>query len=279
MTKQVSPALRPVRDPRRGSGPQRNAKARVATLDPTGRTRPSAQLPLGPALRTQQARQLADKLSHHLPGRLHLTITDNRSVMISVQRNQRRKEYQVRLHHLFLDAPPPILEALARYIAQGDRRASRVLNAYIDQRQDRIRGATHEQARQAPLKTEGQVYDLQQLFDQLNARYFDNKVTCGITWGRHVGQGRARRSIKVGCYIVELDLIRIHPGLDRRWIPRFYIEWVIYHEMLHAMHPIPVVNGRRRFHTSAFEQDERHFEDYQLATEWEKRHVAALLRI
>jgi hypothetical protein len=213
-----------------------------------------------------------------IAGSLQLTITDNRSVMISVQRDIKRQVYRVRLHHLFVDAPTAVLRILAHYIMLGDRKSSRDLNGFIDERQDRIR-EPEQQERRPTIKTHGKVYDLREIFDDLNARYFNRQVSAKISWGRNVGSGRARSSIKVGSFIVELDLIRIHPGLDQRWIPRFYIEWVVFHEMLHSVHPIPRVNGRRRFHTPEFEMDERRFEHYELATLWEKRNLAALLRI
>jgi hypothetical protein len=226
----------------------------------------------------KQAHELASRIRPYLTGSLKLTITDNRAVMISVQRDPKRREYSVRLHHLFVDAPTPILHALARYISINDRLASRELNIFIDQRQELIRSNVSQPAPPI-IRTKGRFYDLKALFEELNQRYFSGQVRSVITWGRHVSRGKARRSIKVGSYCVEHDLIRIHPGLDQRWIPLFYIQWVIYHEMLHAVHPIPVVNGRRRFHTIEFARDERRFERFAEATQWERRNVAALLCI
>jgi len=239
----------------------------------------SPGLPLSPALRIQQARELTRRLDPLISGSLQITITDNRSVMISVQRDVKRQAYRVRLHHLFVDAPPAVLRTLSHYIMLGDRKSSRDLNAFIDERQDRIREPEGKESRPQPIRTRGRIYDLREIFDDLNDRYFEKQVSARISWGRNVGRGRARASIKVGSFIVELNLIRIHPGLDQRWIPRFYIEWVVFHEMLHSVHPIPRVNGRRQFHTPEFEMDERRFEHYELATLWEKRNLAALLRI
>ena len=227
----------------------------------------------------QQARELGRRLDPFITGTLQVTITDNRSVMISVQRDLKRRVYKVRLHHLFADAPRQVLQTLAQYIMLADRKASHSLNEFIDERQDWIRDSKQPEERQQTIRTRGKVHDLQMLFDSLNARYFGGSVTCRISWGRHAGRGRARNSIKVGCFVVDLGLIRIHPGLDQRWIPKFYVEWVVFHEMLHSVHPIPKVNGRRQFHTPEFATDERRFEHYERATLWEKRNLAALLRI
>jgi hypothetical protein len=245
------------------------------------RRRASAPLPLSPALRTQQARQLARRISAHLDGELMVTITDNRAVMISVQRDPRHRRYHVRLHHLFVNAPDSVTRALALYIQSNQREASRELNLFIDQNQDRIRPSEEPVRTQAPaVRSRGRVHDLGALLEELNRTYFSTRpLRCQITWGRHVGRGRSRRSIKVGSFSLEENLIRIHPGLDQEWIPVYYLKWVIYHEMLHAALPAPVVNGRHAFHTPEFASEERRFADYAAAIEWERRNVAALLCI
>ena len=66
-----------------------------------------------------------------------------------------------------------------------------------------------------------------------------------LTWGR--GGGRARRGgLTFGSYDPVLALIRIHPVLDRRDVPRYFLESVVYHEMLH--HHLGGVPDTRRAH-------------------------------
>jgi hypothetical protein len=226
----------------------------------------------------RQALELRARLSRHVRGLLEVAVTDNRAVMISVQRDPRHARYAVRLHHLFVEASDDVIAELGRYIVHNDRNASKLLDDYIDERTDRIRPRRGQAAVQ-PLRTEGRAYDLQALFAELNAEYFSGRVQCRISWGRHLCRGRSRRSVKVGSFSVEENLIRIHPGLDQAWIPPYYIRWVVYHEMLHAVHPAPLVNGRHSFHTDAFAQDEQRFRDYLPAITWERRNLAALLCI
>ncbi len=256
----------------------------VITQDPgspSEHERPTTGLPLSPALRTRQARELREKLVARMRrGQLEVAITDNRAVMISVQRDPRHGRYAVRLHHLFVDAPEPILSELARYILSNDRTASKLLGDYIEECTDRIRPRASERPTPPPARTtQGRVHDLAAIFAELNAAYFEGRVACAITWGRHACRGRERRSIKVGSFSLEENLIRIHPGLDQEWVPSYYVRWVVYHEMLHAVHPAPRVNGRHLFHTDAFSADERQFADYLVATAWERKNLAALLCI
>lgn len=263
----------------------RRGTCTVITQDPraTSETpeRPSTGLPLSPALRTRQARELREKLLRHMRrGQLELAITDNRAVMISVQRDPRHGRYAVRLHHLFVDAPEPVIAELARYILSNDRSASKLLGDFIETQNDRIRPRPGERpSPPTPRSTRGKVHDLSAIFAELNRQYFEERVCCEITWGRHACRGRERRSIKVGSYSLEENLIRIHPGLDQEWVPAYYLRWVVYHEMLHAVHPPPRVNGRHLFHTDAFSADERQFDAYLVATAWERRNLAALLCI
>ena len=245
--------------------------------------------------------------AHLTRGRVQVTLTDNRYTMISVRRiapsderaraqkprgskpkgdgasaprAQRPREderrYEVRLHHMFADADPVIMRALAHYIADNDADASRILGDFIDANAGHVRGW----ARRAPVQlifTAGEHHDLRAIFDELNARYFGDRIDAAITWGARSGRPRRRNSIKMGSYSVEDRLIRIHRSLDRALVPRFFVAWIVFHEMLHQVHDIRVKNGRREFHSKEFLADEASFEFYNEAKIWERRHLDELL--
>ncbi|MBA3452481.1 MAG: hypothetical protein H0T42_05220 [Deltaproteobacteria bacterium] len=230
-----------------------------------------------PAEITQAQDSLERRIRAHLAkGRVQVTLTDNRYTMISVRRISKEKRYEVRLHHMFADADPVITRALARYVAENDADASRVLGDFIDANSDHVRG----RARRTPAQvifTAGEHYDLRQIYDELNARYFDNRIEAAITWGARTGRPRRRNSIKMGSYSVEDRLIRIHRSLDRAFVPRFFVAWIVFHEMLHQVHDIRVKNGRREFHSKEFLADEAQYADYDQARYWERQHLDALL--
>lgn len=228
--------------------------------------------------------------AHLSRGRVQVTLTDNRYTMISVRRIAARPEdraaagrargaerrYEVRLHHMFADADPVITRALAHYIADNDAAASRILGDFIDANAGHVRG----RARRAPTQvifTAGEHHDLREIFEELNARYFDNRIDAAITWGPRSGRPRRRNSIKMGSYSVEDRLIRIHRSLDRGFVPRFFVAWIVFHEMLHQIHDIRVKNGRREFHSKEFLAAEAGFELYDEARLWERHHLDALL--
>jgi hypothetical protein len=214
--------------------------------------------------------------AHLSRGRVTVTLTDNRYTMISVRRVPKERHFEVRLHHMFADADPVITRALARYIADNDADASRVLGEFIDQNAGYVRGRARRQPTQV-IYTAGEHHDLRQIYDELNARYFGNKIEAAITWGARNGRPRRRNSIKMGSYSVEDRLIRIHRSLDRAFVPQFFVAWIVFHEMLHQVHDIRVKNGRREFHSKEFLADEAMYEHYDEAKLWERRHLDALL--
>jgi hypothetical protein len=209
------------------------------------------------------------------PGKaLHLTLTNNRYNIVSVRRGA--GAYAVRLHRIFVEAEPRLVRALARYVVHNDRRASEILGEFIERHEHIINQAPHR-PRQVKLKPQGRVYDLQEIFDSLNARYFEGSLQARVTWGPAVLRAR-QRSIKMGSYSVEDRIIRVHPVLDRAEVPRFFVEWIVFHEMLHGRHEIRRKGGRRCFHPPEFLAQERAFADYTRAAAWEKENVDRLFR-
>ena len=250
------------------------ASRAAGLVDAVRRSKRSSETP--PELAAAQD-SLERRIRAHLSrGAVTVTLTDNRYTMISVRRLPKERRYEVRLHHMFSDADPVITRALARYIADNDADASRVLGEFIDDNAGHVRG----RSRRAPTQvifTAGDHHDLREIFDELNARYFENKIDAAITWGARTGRSRRRNSIKMGSYSVEDRLIRIHRSLDRAFVPRFFVAWIVFHEMLHQVHDIRVKNGRREFHSKEFLADEALFEHYDEARSWERRHLDALL--
>jgi hypothetical protein len=129
-----------------------------------------------------------------------------------------------------------------------------------------------------PLVTRGRVHDLLAVYRRLNERFFDCALQVPVTWGR--GGGRARRhGLTFGSYDPVLGLIRIHPVLDRREVPLYFLESVVYHEMLHHhLGGVPDALGRTVYHTRAFREAEARYPWHRQALAWEKENLPRLLR-
>ena len=64
------------------------------------------------------------------------------------------------------------------------------------------------------------------------------------------------------------NTITISKALDARDVPEWFVEYILYHEMLHIKHAAKVINGRRYYHTAAFRLDEKRFYKYEEAQAW-----------
>jgi hypothetical protein len=210
------------------------------------------------------------------PGKtLELCLTNNHYSMISVRRKP--DGYRLRLHRMFVGAEPRVVRALARYVVHNDRRASALLGEYIERHQHIIRQQVRR-PRNIRIRTAGRHHDLQAIFDRLNADRFGGALEARITWGPTSARRRRRRSIKMGSFAVEDRIIRIHPALDQSCVPVYFVTWIVFHEMLHGKHEVLRSNGRRRFHTREFLEEERTFPDYERACTWEKENLDRLLK-
>jgi len=203
---------------------------------------------------------------------VRLVLTANRSTMVSLSR--RTNPPTLRVHRLFLGAPAHVVKAIAAYLRRGDRRAARTLDAYIRAHRPPVPPAA---ARPVRLRHAGKYFHLGRLFADLNARYFAGRVQARITWGL-AGKRGSRRTIKLGSFARDEHLIRIHPLLDRAFVPRFFVESIVHHEMVHALVEAPLVRGRRRHHNAEFRRLERTFTDHARALAWERQNLNRLLQ-
>jgi hypothetical protein len=217
---------------------------------------------------------LERRLMAAFPGPVLLSITDNRHSMIS--HSTEKGVLHVRIHHMFLDAPSDVLDMLVLYLTRDDRIASARVGRFIEDASSRI--VRHPP--RSSLDTKGKHHDLLAVFDEVNARYFDSSVTALITWGKGgKRRTRARSTIKLGSYSAAERLIRVHRALDRPWVPRYFLAFIVFHEMLH--HVLPGSRsgaGRRVLHCPAFREREQAFRHFDRALDWEKRHLGRLLR-
>jgi hypothetical protein len=232
----------------------------------------SRQLPPKPVL-VEQARRVADALASSLGRPVRLYVTDNASTMVSFRRMQ--ELLTVRLHHMFLDAPDEVVRAVADYVGRGRRGAGEVIDRYVRANTERIRVSDPRRV-SARLDPRGAVWDLREIFDQQNARYFGNTIQAAIGWGRGTF-GRRRRSIRMGVYDHLTRTIRIHPALDRSEVPRFFVEYIVFHEMLHQAVPGRQTGSRRQHHGPEFRARERAYPDYERAIAWERENLGLLL--
>lgn len=193
---------------------------------------------------------------------LSLIFTDNATSMLSVRK--RAEGITVRLHKMFLHAGADVCIEVADFIRKG-RSSGQYIRSFISQNRNLLKQKSP--ARSTPRVT-GENYCLKKIFDSLNIEYFDGAVSCSMTWGRSSSKKRVRLRT-MGSYNVLTNTIRINPHLDKKTVPLYFLEFVVYHEMLHAYLGIKEVNGRRSIHSKTFRLHEKKFRYYDKAIEWE----------
>ncbi len=215
------------------------------------------ELALAEVRRTPE--ELAECLANAAGRLIRLAITRNRSAMASAR--FRAGAVDLRLDQGFLRAPDAVVEALRDYVATRSRAAWGVVGRYA---------ATLVPAAPARpaegLRTAGAVYDLAEIRDAVNRGHFGGRLKCAITWGRLAARPRRRagaRTMRFGSYLRGENLVRVNPLLDDIRVPRSFVEYIVFHEMLHAVVPSNRSDARWNHHHSTFKTLERQYPDLE----------------
>jgi len=260
-----------------GPGPERSERTGLLPPErPHAHPRPAPPAPQSPRsdLFHTSASSLAERIGRHLDESVEVELTDNAWTMVSYKRLGPIVRF--RLHHMFGDADETVVRALAGFTGRARKHHGKVIDQYIKTHRVLIRSAPARA--EGALQTRGRVHDLAEIYAALNARHFNGTVEARICWGRSA-PGRRRRSIKMGVYLHEQKLIRLHPALDDARVPRHFVELVVFHEMLHqVIPPTEGDSGRRCVHGRDFREAERRFPGYERARAWEKANLGLLLR-
>lgn len=203
-----------------------------------------------------------ERLQALCPYPLTVVWHENRTTYYSA-RKERGKLY-LRLHRLFECAPSPVLEALIRMSLKKDPEARAIVrkmaHLYFSQ----------NQAAPEPLPVQGDVYNLEEIFQEVKSAYFPPELDLSIGWSH--AKTKRFRFITFGVYDSHRRQIRINRLLDNPHVPRYFLEFIVYHEALHAVCPAAMDSqGRCRVHTKEFRAKEKEFHHFHAAKEWEKQ--------
>lgn len=168
----------------------------------------------------------------------------------------------VRLSDLLEGAPDNVLRAIAHILVAKMYR--KPIDREHASRYRRYVTATH-MSRKAHLvrqirgrkriaSPQGDTYDLEAIFEELNLKFFHGLLAPPqMTWSSE----RARN--RLGHYDPAHNAIVVSKVFDHPRVPRFVVEYIVYHEMLHLKHPVKVRGSRRCVHPPEFQAEERLF--------------------
>ena len=188
----------------------------------------------------------------------------------------RLREGQLKIHlsDLLEGAPESVLRAIAHILlaklyrkpldpSHNPRYRRFASSESVLRQTERIR---QMRGRKKISTAKGDYYDLEEVFETLNTRFFHGLMGRPLlTWSEH----KARRLL--GHYDAAHNTIMVSRVFDRKNTPRYAIEYLMYHEMLHLKHPVKVRGGRRCVHPREFQAEEKLFPELEQAKAYLKQ--------
>jgi len=186
----------------------------------------------------------------------------------------REAKIHVNLSDLLEGAPETVIRAIAHILlaklyrkpidaALNLRYKRFASSAAVTRQTELIRHARGSKRYSGP---EGRFYNLEEVFDSLNFRFFGGLMgRPELTWSEHL----AKRSL--GHYDAAHNTIVVSRVFDRPSSPRYAIEYLLYHEMLHLKHPVRMRGVRRCVHSREFKAEEARFPQLAEAMAFIKR--------
>jgi predicted metal-dependent hydrolase len=174
----------------------------------------------------------------------------------------RQGKLLVRVSDLLEGAPEAVLRALAHILlAKMYRKPIEATHAIRYRRyvgsHDIVRKAhlvRQMRGRKRIASAKGHTYNLEAVFDDLNTRFFAGLLARPrMTWSRD----HARNSL--GHYDPAHNAIVVSRVFDHPRVPRYAVEYIVYHEMLHLKHPVKLRGSRRCVHSAEFQAEEKLF--------------------
>jgi hypothetical protein len=220
-------------------------------------------------------REAASGLGARIPRRLEVAFRPLSEAYFRTTAKDRK--LRVSVNDAFDDAPPDVMAAMAEVIvarASGAARPRAVGGPFweyveTDGLRDRMQRNYLERQRSFDPEPRGDNWDLAEIFDGVNTRYFEGALARPM-----LGWTRRPLTYRWGWYssmVRPNGLVVINCLLDDNEVPRFVLEGTLHHEMLHMLADPKVVDGRRVVHTREFKSLERTFERYdELRPEYRK---------
>lgn len=180
----------------------------------------------------------------------------------------RDSELYARVSDLLEGAPEPVLHAIAHillaklYRKPIDRTLSARYRRYVGSHDisSKARLVRQIRGRKQIHSASGHHYHLDEIFEDLNRRFFHGLMgRPQLTWSRTHARNR------LGHYDPAHNAIVISRIFDHPRVPRFVVEYIVFHEMLHLKHPVKLRGSRRCVHSREFVAEERAFPELDQA--------------
>ena len=174
----------------------------------------------------------------------------------------------VRLSDLLEGAPEGVVRAIAHillakmYRKPIDRGHAARYRRYVGSHEvvNKARQVRQMRGRKRLHSPRGHIYDLEAIFEDLNRRFFH-----GLMGRPRMSWSPTRTCRILGHYDPAHNAIVISRIFDHPAVPRYAVEYIVYHEMLHLKHPVRLRGSRRCVHSAEFQAEEKLFPEWERA--------------
>jgi hypothetical protein len=196
--------------------------------------------------------------------------TNNRVSLVSSRTHRRAVTLRIakRLLSLGTEAVLPIVG-----LVRGDKGAKKRLQALFN-----TLPSSPIARRKTVLRTQGDAVNLEAHLTYPCALLDMDAEGIQITWAAKRRLKRGQRSFRLGSYDPRTDVIRIHRILDHPEVPGWYIDFVVFHELIHRHMKYARGLEAARKHNAEFRAIEATFPRIGDARSWERTDLMRLAR-
>lgn len=189
----------------------------------------------------------------------------------------RNGRLEVSLSEALREAPPEVVEALAEILVAklfGRKAPAEFQTRYRSwlhhgETRQQLDAVRRERGRKRVANEGGRHYDLDEIFEKVNRKYFEGRLAKPVlAWSVKASRTHLGHWDPVHTTIV------LSRALDSLCVPALAVEYVMYHEMLHTLHPVEHDGARRRVHTRSFKAAEKKFEGLKEVRDFLRRFSA-----
>ena len=200
------------------------------------------------------------------PPRFRVEFYPYSSLVLTIR--HRQEIVYVRFSDLLRRAPLAVLEGAAALLlcrvyrrrAPSELTAPYLQYARSHRTRSRINRMRHRRVRPGAAGPRGRHFDLDELFDELNEKYF-----AGNLKRPHIGWSKRSWRRQFGCYDPGPGHILLNRRMDRPGVPQCAVEYVLFHEMLHVKHPTRRSGCTLVSHSPEFRTEEKKFAEFEVA--------------
>lgn len=173
--------------------------------------------------------------------------------------------WEVRISDHCRRAPSPVIEAIIMILGSKvmhKRTPKKFLEIYSNFRKEppvleSVHSRRLKKGKKQFAEHSGKHHVLQEIYQEINRQYFNNQVEIiRIGWG--IRKSRAR----LGHYDPVHHTVTLSPFLDSPDVPSYVLQFIVYHEMLHAVFEGTSCHSAHIHHPPEFRRAEKAHPDY-----------------